>query len=285
MTVGIIGLGLMGSALAERFLRAGRNVIGFDLRPECRRALAALGGTPAESASEVVRVAGLVLLSLPDSDAVGVVVKEVEADLAGKTVIDTTTGDPDRTAALGARLAERGVAYLDATVAGSSQQTRAGEVVVMVGGEADVFRACEPLLRDFARECFHLGPWGSGARMKLVVNLVLGLNRAVLAEGLAFARRCGIDPESALEVLKSGAAYSRVMDTKGRKMIAEDFTPEARLGQHLKDVRLILAAGERAGAVLPLSELHARLLEGLRAAGLGDLDNSAIIQAFAGGER
>ena len=116
--------------------------------------------------------------------------------------------------------------------------------------------------------------------MKLVVNLVLGLNRAALAEGLAFARACGFNPADALKILAAGPAYSRAMDTKGRKMLEHDFTPQARLSQHLKDVRLILAAGASTGARLPLSEVHRRLLEQVERAGFGDADNSAILKAY-----
>ena len=116
--------------------------------------------------------------------------------------------------------------------------------------------------------------------MKLVSNLVLGLNRAALAEGLVFAQALGLDAEAALEVLLNSMAYSRTMDTKGRKMIAGDFRTQARLSQHLKDVRLILAAAAEAGQVLPLSETHRRLLETAEAAGFGDADNSAVVRAF-----
>ena len=117
--------------------------------------------------------------------------------------------------------------------------------------------------------------------MKLVVNLVLGLNRAVLAEGLSFARANGLDAEAALAILRAGPAYSGVMDTKGPKMLRGDFTPEARLSQHHKDVRLILESGLRAGIDLPLSRVHDRLLDAAEKQGLGDADNSAIIRAFA----
>ena len=116
--------------------------------------------------------------------------------------------------------------------------------------------------------------------MKLVVNLVLGLNRAALAEGLALARWCDLDLGQCLRVLQAGAAYSRVMDTKGRKMIEQDFRPEARLSQHLKDVRLILALAEQVGARTPLSQLHRELLERAEAAGWGQDDNSAVIRLF-----
>jgi len=278
--VGLIGVGLVGSALAGRFRQAGLAVVGYDRRPEARQALAAAGGVVADSALAVAAAAPVVVLSLPDSDAVETVVREVEPALPSRTVVDTTTGDPDRTAALGERLQAMGVDYLDATIVGSSRLVREGMAVVVAGGEEAVFRRCAVLLDAFATREFHVGPWGSGARMKLVVNLVLGLHRAVLAEGLAFARASGFDPVVALEVLRSGVAYSRIMDVKGRKMIDGDFTPDARLSQHHKDVRLILDAATRAGIDLPLSRLHDKLLADLEARGFGGLDNSAIIQAY-----
>jgi len=117
-------------------------------------------------------------------------------------------------------------------------------------------------------------------KMKLVSNLVLGLNRAALAEGLAFAEAIGIAPAAALEVLTGSMAYSRAMDAKGRKMIEGDFTVQARLSQHLKDVHLMLRAAETAGMSLPLADTHRRLMERAEAEGLGDLDNSAIIKVL-----
>jgi 3-hydroxyisobutyrate dehydrogenase-like beta-hydroxyacid dehydrogenase len=280
-TVGLIGLGLLGGALAERFLAAGLRVAGYDLDPARCTQLARHGGTPLASEREVIASYPRTVLSLPDSDVVEAVLREATSALrAGQIILDTTTGDPDRTTDIGLSLAQRGIAYLDATVLGSSEQARRGEVLVMVGGDADAVADCRDLLDCFAAQVFHVGRCGAGSRMKLVVNLVLGLNRAVLAEGLAFARVCGVDPAQALEVLCAGAAYSRVMDTKGRKMLDEDFTPQARLAQHLKDVQLILTQGARRGAKLPLSTLHAELLAALAEAGFGDADNAAIIKAF-----
>ena len=116
--------------------------------------------------------------------------------------------------------------------------------------------------------------------MKLVSNLVLGLNRAALAEGLFFGAQLGLNPRAVLKVLRESMAYSRIMDSKGEKMIKADFTPQAKLSQHLKDVRLILDAGAKAGVKLPLSQTHRKLLERAEADGFGGLDNSAIICAF-----
>ncbi|MEJ7638549.1 MAG: NAD(P)-dependent oxidoreductase, partial [Singulisphaera sp.] len=198
----------------------------------------------------------------------------------GQTVIDTTTGDPTQMAALGDRLGVRGVAYLDATVSGSSEQARRGDVVLMVGGDGRVFASCGDLFGAMARAAFHVGPTGSGAKMKLATNLVLGLNRMALAEGLALARGLGLDLGLTLAVLRESAAYSRAMDAKGAKMIARDFTPQARLSQHLKDVRLILDEARRVGVASPLSEAHRTMLEAAVGAGHGDADNSAIFLAY-----
>lgn len=280
-TLGLIGLGLLGSALAERFLEAGFVVVGYDTNAERCRTLERLGGRVAASAVAVARECRRIILSLPTSDVASRVVSEIEQVLqAGAVVVDTTSGEPEQMVTLATQLSARGVHYLDATVGGSSQQARERDVIAIVGGIATTVDACCDLFDAFAREVFHVGPVGSGARMKLVVNLVLGLNRAVLAEGLAFSRACGFDPNDALRILSAGPAYSRAMDMKGRKMLDEEFSPQARLSQHLKDVRLILAAGAHNGARLPLSETHRRLLELAEPAGFGDADNSAVIKAY-----
>ncbi len=271
-TVGLIGIGLLGSALAERLSAGGYTVVGYDVQP---------GRGTAGSAAEVAAACRRVLLSLPNSKIAAAVLDGIEPHLRpGALIIDTTTGAPDDAARFAGRLKARGAGYVDATVGGSSEQMRRGEAIFICGAETAAFEECRDILACCSRQAFHVGPPGSGARMKLVTNLVLGLERAVLAEGLEYARASGIAPEVALEILKAGPAYSRPMDTKGQKMLTGDFTPQARLSQHLKDVRLILETGTCAGARLPLSELHRKLLEEVEAAGYGSADNSAIIKAF-----
>ncbi len=270
-TIGIIGVGLLGSAIADRLTAAGYSVLGYDIVPERR--------IKANSAMDVVRGCRTIFLSLPTSDVVAQVISEIRIP-AGTTIIDTTTGDPETMAAMGAKLAKEGIDYIDATVLGSSRVVRGGAATVMAGGRRQAFDASAPLFRTFASRSFYLGSYGAGARMKLVANLALGLHRAVLAEALSFAAACQVSPTDALEVLKAGAAYSRVMDDKGEKMLHHDFSVEARLSQHLKDVRLILAAARARHAKTPLSDIHHQLLERLEAAGYGDADNSAIIMAY-----
>ena len=278
--VGLVGVGLLGQAIALRLLAAGYSVIGWDTSDAAREALVEMGGTAATDCGEAL-ACRRVLLSLPDDTVVAEVLEESGESLAGgTTVIDTTTGDPLRQARIGRRLAERGISYLDATVGGSSRHVREGTAVVMAGGANQAFAGCGELLDAFTSRVFHVGDCGSGSKMKLVVNLVLGLNRAALAEGLALADGFELDPLLALECLQAGPAWSRAMDDKGQKMIEGDFQPQARLSQHLKDVRLIIEAAADLDVVLPLSQSHQGLLETVEAAGFGDDDNSAVIRAW-----
>jgi 3-hydroxyisobutyrate dehydrogenase-like beta-hydroxyacid dehydrogenase len=284
--IGIVGIGLLGTAIAERLLGAGYRLIGYDLRPEQIAKLQELGGESACCAASVADRCERLILSLPTSAIAASVLDEIVARLrSGSIVIDTTTGAPEDAANFADRLQQLGVQYLDATVGGSSRQVRTQEAIFICGGCATTFDACADIFAQCCRKAYHMGPAGSGARMKLVLNLVLGLHRAVLAEGLEFARACNIDPCLALEILQAGPAYSRAMDTKGHRMLKEDFEPEARLSQHLKDVRLILAAGETTRAKLPLSTIHRDLLEAAEEAGFGAADNSAIIKSFQKGSR
>lgn len=280
-TLGFVGLGLLGSALAERALQAGFEVIGFDLNPARTALLARLGGKPASSASLVAARCRRMVFSLMTTDQVASVLKQMDDSLQpGSTVIDTTTGGPEQVTQVGRRLRRRGIHYLDAAIAGNSAEARAGQVLVLAGGDAKALKGCNDVFASFARRVYHLGPCGNGARMKLVFNLALGLHRAVLAEALTYAEGIGVSPVRALEIMKEGAAYSRVMDVKGEKMLRRDFAAQAKLEQHLKDVQLIVETGQGAGLKLPLSTIHRKLLAKLVRRGHGLLDNSAIIKAF-----
>lgn len=279
--VGLVGCGLLGSAIGERLAAAGQHVLVHDVNSAVAERAQAWGGEFCMRLDQIGEGCGRIVLCLPDSNVVRRVLQELTPALEpGTLMIDTTTGDPAEMERVGSELTARGMRYVDATVGGSSAQARRGEVIVMAGGGTDDVEGARPILETFATRVFHLGPCGSGARMKLAMNLVLGLNRAVLAEGLAFAEASGLTGSTVLEVLQASPAYSRVMDGKGRKMLRGDYEPEARLAQHLKDVRLILEAASDGGLRLPLSELHEALLNALVERGLGDLDNSVVRRAF-----
>ncbi len=279
--IGLIGLGLMGSAIAERLLGAGHTVLGWDISESARAAFQKLGGQPAANIPDVFTRAKIILLSLPDSRIVAAVLREAKPTLTKSHIIaDTSTGDPRDAKKLSGQLTRTGATYLDATISGNSDQVRRAEVLVMVGGSKLAFSRCEKIFTTFAARTIHTGDVGSAAQMKLVTNLVLGLNRAALAEGLVFARALKLDGDQALEILRASMAYSRIMDVKGEKMLRGDFKPQARLSQHLKDVRLMLAAANKARTRLPLSETHKKILTAAESAGLGALDNSAIIRVI-----
>lgn len=282
--IGLIGLGLVGTALIERLLPADFEIFGYDIDPKKIDAQKTKGVVVCKSPAEVAQKTRRILLSLPNSNIVNEVVEGpngiLETAEPGAIIIDTTTAAPDMSVNLADRLQHRSIRFLDATILGSSQQVREADVLVMVGGALPVYDLCHDIFQTFAQRTFHLGSSGKGAEAKLIVNLVLGLNRLVLAEGLVLAQKAGVDLNVLLDVLKAGGAYSRVMDIKGDKMINSDFTPQARLSQHLKDVDLILDMGARTATPLPTSALHAQLLRTGVATGLGGEDNSAIIEVL-----
>jgi 3-hydroxyisobutyrate dehydrogenase-like beta-hydroxyacid dehydrogenase len=276
--VGVVGLGLMGTAIAQRLLQADYEVVAWNRTPEKIGPLRELG---AKWSDNPFRECSRVIVSLYNSDVVTEVLSQFEKAMRpGQLIIDTTTGAPGDAEAMARRCSEKKVSYLEAPVSGSSAQLRRGEATVIVGGDPTAYQGCADLWPVLGAKVFHVGGSGAASRMKLVTNLVLGLNRAALAEGLVFAETIGVDGEQALQILKQSAAYATVMDTKGDKMLQRDFTPQAKLSQHRKDLRLILNAAEEKQAKLSLAEVHDTLLETAEAAGLGELDNSAIIEAI-----
>jgi 3-hydroxyisobutyrate dehydrogenase-like beta-hydroxyacid dehydrogenase len=277
-SIGVIGLGLLGTALCERLLAAGYQVVVYNRTREKADPLLACGARWSDNPfAESERV----VVSLYTTAVVEEVLGQLDAGLrAGQIVIDTTTGDPVQSAALGERLAAREVAYLESPIAASSEQTRRGKALAIVAGPEQAFHACHDLFGCLTAKAIYVGPWGNAAKVKLVNNLVLGLERAALAEGLVLAKALGLDLAKTLDVLKQGSAYSVVMDVKGRKMVEGDFSAEAKLSQHAKDVRIMLEHAARAEVRLPLSELHLRLLEQAETAGWGEMDNSAILRAI-----
>jgi len=278
--IGLVGLGLVGSALGARLARAGFGVLGHDRRDEACAAWRAAGGEVAPSLRDLGAACECVVLAVFDTAGVLEVVEGAGGLLEGgatNVVIDCSTGDPEALQALAARLAPRGVALLEAPLSGSSQQIAEGEATMLLGGEAAAIAARADLLDALSPRRIHVGGAGMGARAKLATNLVLGLNRAVLAEGLVFAERLGIAPATFLELVLATPARSEAALAKGMRMVQGDFTPQSRIRQHLKDVQLMLASAEANGQRLPFTDTHAALLRAAVAAGDGDLDNAAIL--------
>lgn len=282
--IGLVGLGLVGMALARRLRAAGFVVHGFDLRAEAREALRAAGGVPQQSVAAVGRHCACVLLAVFDTrDVLAVVEGEdglLQQGTATRAIIDCSTGDPDALRTLAARLQVRDIAFIEGPLSGSSQQIERGEATQLLGGAAQAIAAQSRVLDAIAPQRIHVGAAGMAAKAKLATNLVLGLNRAVLAEGMAFAESLGIAPDKFLALVLATPARSAAAEIKGPLMAAGDFAPQSRIRQHLKDVELMLHSAQAAGQPLPLSETHAHLMRAAIAAGDGDLDNAAILRQW-----
>jgi 3-hydroxyisobutyrate dehydrogenase-like beta-hydroxyacid dehydrogenase len=275
--VGVIGIGLMGEVCARRLLDAGFAVMGHDIDAAKNARLETIGGRAAPIADVAEKCDPIVLCVFSTDQVEDVVERALAPDAAGKIVMVTSTCDPDRIAALAARVEGR-LRFLETPVSGTSEQVRRGEGVGLIGGDAQIAAAAAPVLDALFPTRFHIGKVGDGGRAKLAVNLILGLNRLALAEGLVFATRLGLDPAAFLRVARGSASSSQVMETKGPKMLRGDFAPEGRVRQTLKDVHLMLDQARQAGQKLPLLEIHADVLEACMRAGEADMDNSIIIE-------
>jgi 3-hydroxyisobutyrate dehydrogenase-like beta-hydroxyacid dehydrogenase len=260
--VGVIGVGLMGEVYARRLVAAGFTVIGCDVDP----------------LPDIAQKCAPIVIAVFNTEQVEDVVERVLIPAAaGKIVLVTSTCDPDRIAALGARVGDR-LRFLETPVSGTSEQVRQGDGVGLIGGDQKIAADAAPVLDALLAKSFHIGKVGDGGRAKLAVNLILGLNRLALAEGLVFAARLGLDPAAFLDVARRSAAASQVMDTKGPKMISGDFAPEGRVRQTLKDTQLMLDQARKAGQQLPLLQIHADVLQACVRHGDSEQDNSIVIE-------
>jgi 3-hydroxyisobutyrate dehydrogenase-like beta-hydroxyacid dehydrogenase len=275
--VGLIGVGLMGEVYAQRLIAAGFGVIGFDIDSARVKRLVQIGGR-AGSAAEIARQCDPIVVAVFSTDQVEDVVERTLAPAgSGKIVICTSTCDPDRISALGGRVAHA-VHFLEAPVSGASAQVRQGDGVGLLGGDVETAQIATSVLDALFPKRFHIGKVGDGGRAKLAINLILGLNRLALAEGLVFASRLGLDAAAFLQVARASAAASQVMDTKGPKMVIGDFAPEGRVRQTLKDAQLMMDQARKLGQELPLLKVHAAVLEACVGHGESEKDNSIVIE-------
>jgi putative dehydrogenase len=286
MKIGVIGAGLLGTACMQRLIGAGIEVLAYDVDAAKRAAAEKLGAASAGSIAEVAQTCSTLVLAVFNTDQVEEVVEGrgsiAEATGGGepRVVLCMSTCDPDRLAALAAR-AGRGVRLLEVPLSGTSRQVAEGAGVGLVGGDRAVMEAAAPVLDAICPRRYYIGAVGNGSRAKLAVNLILGLNRGAMAEGLAFAARLGLDPVEFLEVAKGSAAYSQVMDIKGSMMARREYAkPQSRVDQSLKDFKLMIAQARAAGQPLPFAQVYAELLEDCMKNGEAESDNAAILEAI-----
>ena len=282
--IGLIGVGLMGTALARRLLDAKYQVIGFDIAPTRRDALRSMGGEPVGSVAEVAVRCRRTLIAVMTTAQVEQVVEgaggliEAGDAKAQRIAMCTATCEPDRIEALATRAAARGFAFLDTPVSGTSQQVLQGDGYGLIAGDKTAAAAADAILSVIYPRRQFIGPAGTATKTKLAINHILGLNRVAMAEGLVFAERLGLDLRGFLDVARKSAAYSQIMDVKGDKMVTSDFSPVGRIFQHHKDFKTILEEARKRGQQLPFASLLVEVLEACERHGDGESDNSITIE-------
>jgi L-threonate 2-dehydrogenase len=280
-SVGMIGLGLMGAALSARLIDAGIAVIGFDIDAARCKALKARGGELAVSAAELTARCRTIVVAVYNAGQVEALLAEIERteSLANKLMICTTTCAPDEMMRIARRADAAGLPLIEAPISGTSAEVRDGSAMALIAGSAEAIATVGAVLDILCPQRVNVGKIGDASRTKLAINLVLQNNRAALAEGIAFAEALELDPAVFLATARKSAAYSRVMDTKGDKMLKQDFTPQSHISQTLKDAELILDEARRRNLSLPMTSTQAALLRTAIALEGPDSDSAAIIQA------
>ena len=262
--ISVIGLGSMGAPMATFLLKAGYRLKGFDILKRRMSDLVPFGLKPVSSARAAATGAELIILSLPNWNAVQEVVQGKEGILPvlkrGQILVDTTTVPPWETAAMGKRLATRGVEWMNLPVSGSAAEAREGNLVFMAGGKRSVFKKIKPVFDQIGRKTIYVGDHGKAAMMKLIVNHILFINQAAAVEGLTVGLKAGIDPDVLLDVVTSGAANSNLIAARGRDMMQGDFSGKGALEIAVKDIGIIVENGRRLGVTLPMAALYQQLL-------------------------
>ncbi|MEP1209546.1 MAG: NAD(P)-dependent oxidoreductase [Rhizobiaceae bacterium] len=276
-TVGLFGLGLIGSSLARRLMAAGVDVCGYDPDAEAMKRLDVAGGKsmPAEEVWE----SDLVLSAVFNTEQLQSLVADAPVQ-TGKRLISMSTCDPAEMPAIAALADDRGIELVEAPISGTSADLANGNAVLLVAGQQDSATELAGLFEILSRAHFFVGAIGSGNKAKLAINLILGLSRVAVAEGLVFAQAVGLDQSTFFEIARESAAASKVMESKGPKMVARDFQPLGRITQSAKDFGLIYDTAKSVGQGLPMTERYLEVVGDNIEQGEGDLDNCAVMLAL-----
>ena len=267
--IGIVGMGLMGQAFIHNLRKSQFMIQGYDVDPRRMDDLKAQGGHPVETPAAAATGVDYVITSIPTSDI-------------GRQVMLGANGIADGAKELAADLAKRGIKFLDSAVSGTSTMAHAGDLIIMAGGDKADFDACKHVFAGFSRAAYYMGPVGSGARTKLVVNLVLAGNRLALAEGLILGEKAGIETTNLLEVLKDGACSSKTMVDKGPKMLDADYSKQGQVKISLKDSRLMLEMGQKVGAPLMMIQVYSQIMQAAYEKGYAEKDTVAFYEIMRG---
>ncbi|MFL5294394.1 MAG: NAD(P)-dependent oxidoreductase [Myxococcales bacterium] len=280
-TIGVVGVGLLGSAVSSVLLEAGHPLVVHDLVAEKVEALVKRGAHGARSAADVASNARVVFTVLPTLESVEEAIGEVLSAATKETVIvQMSTISPDLAVRMDEAARSRGAALLDAPVSGTSAMVARRDCVITVGGDRSRFDSCRIILEELAKKVFHVGACGMGSYLKLVTNLVMGLNGVVLAEGLTLARRAGLDPAQTLEILRHGAAASKILEVRGPLMVEGRFDAMMKVDLFLKDIRLMLEAGQSLHVPLPLASAMQQFYTAAYASGQAKDDLATVVRVY-----
>jgi len=285
-TTAFVGLGAMGRPMARRLL-AGGAVRGFDLNPAALAELQVAGGVPCQTAASAADGSDALLLMVVNADQAEQVLfadGAAQALGSGKLVVLMATCPPDRVKAIGARLSAMGIDFLDAPVSGGVVGAESGTLTIMAGGPTATFERAQPILARLGDKLRHVGlNHGDGAAMKTVNQLLCGVHIAAAAECVALAERLGLDGGTVIEILSQSAAGSWMLGNRGPRMIMDDPPVTSAVDIFVKDLGIVLAAGEQAKVGLPLSALARQMFLQASGMGLGRADDSQVVEVYRRG--
>jgi putative dehydrogenase len=276
-TVGIIGLGIMGGAIANNLLARGWRVFGHDIDPAKQAALTASGGTACAGIAAVCAAAPVILTSLPSPAALADVAAAIAATQAPRLVIETSTMALDDKLAARDVLSAAGHTALDCTLSGTGAQAVNRDLVVYASGDPAAIAAQMKLFADFARATHDVGSFGNGSRMKFIANLLVAIHNIAAAEAMLLANAAGLDPELVVQLAGAGAGASRMFDMRAPMMAARSYTPATmRVSTWQKDMDIIGTFARDLGVTLPLFQASAPIYTAAMEAGLGEHDTAAV---------
>jgi 3-hydroxyisobutyrate dehydrogenase-like beta-hydroxyacid dehydrogenase len=279
--IGIIGVGLLGSAVATRLLQAKFEVKGYDTRLEQLNALQSHGLLAARSIAEAAAETDAVFTMLPSLDSVETTILGERGLLdtapRGCTLIQMSTISPELTRRLAKAVMAKGLGFLDAPMSGTSAMVECGDCTIFVAGDRTRANSCQPIFDAIAKKTHYVGDAGMASLAKLATNLLVGLNTAALAEALVLGAKGGLAPAVLLECLKDSAAASKMVDVRGPLMTSHRFDPQMKIDLFLKDFKLMIEEGLRLGVPLPLTSVAQQLATASAVAGRGEQDLAAIV--------
>jgi len=281
LTIGYIGLGLMGKSIARNILGAGFPLVVHNRSRHAVDELAAEGAKPASSPAEVAEQVEVIFTNLPDTpDVEKVVLGErgiIEGARPGLIWVDNSTIKPAAARTLSLRLAEKGVLSLDAPVSGGDIGARQATLTIMVGGPAEALEKVRPVFAAIGKTITHVGAAGAGQVAKAANQIMVAAQMVAMGELLVFSQKAGVDPRKVIEAIKAGAAQCWTLDVKPPRLFAGNRAPGFKAYMQAKDLNIILETAREYGVALPSAAVDMQLYTAMLQNGMGELDNSAVI--------